>query len=30
MLVAWNNPPYKPIPVSKEVIYKLVIASNDE
>jgi len=30
ILVAWNNPPYKPIPLSNEVKYKLVKANKDE
>jgi len=28
--VVWNKPLYIPIPVSKQVIYKLAIASKDE
>ena len=30
VLVAWNKPPYKPIPASKQVIYKLAKPSSEE
>ena len=30
MDVAWNKPPYSPIPLSKDKVYKLFIAKKNE
>jgi hypothetical protein len=30
VLVAWNKPPYRPIPLSKQIINKPNIANHEE